>query len=119
MGFPALTIRPLAELTAVSDSFAAPLGFQVTLMTWDSKSLLFVLSLIMMQQWACASDETRAPGPTASDSASAHAGKQMYNGLPAAEAAKAMTLPDGFKVIPCASEPDVKQPIAMTIDDRG
>lgn len=40
-------------------------------------------------------------------------------GLPAEEAAKAMTVPDGFGVVVCASEPDVKQPIAMAIDDRG
>ena len=39
--------------------------------------------------------------------------------LPAKEAAKAMTLPDGFKATLFAGEPDVVQPIAMTFDDRG
>jgi putative membrane-bound dehydrogenase-like protein len=40
-------------------------------------------------------------------------------GLTPDEAAKAMTVPEGFKVTAFAGEPDVKQPIAMTIDDRG
>src|SRR4051794_32325275 len=39
--------------------------------------------------------------------------------LPAAEAAKHMTLPDGFTATLFAAEPDVVQPIAMTFDDRG
>jgi hypothetical protein len=30
-----------------------------------------------------------------------------------------MTLPEGFTVTAFAGEPDIKQPIAMTIDDRG
>ena len=30
-----------------------------------------------------------------------------------------MKLPDGFKVIVGAAEPDVQQPVAMAIDDRG
>ena len=40
-------------------------------------------------------------------------------GLSPEEAARAMTLPDGFKATLSAGEPDVKQPIAMAIDDRG
>lgn len=39
--------------------------------------------------------------------------------LPAEEAAKKMTLPPGFSVQVVASEPDVVQPIAYTIDERG
>src|SRR5579872_1190806 len=42
-----------------------------------------------------------------------------FAGLAPDEAAKAMTLPEGFTVTAFAGEPDVKQPIAMTIDDRG
>jgi len=38
---------------------------------------------------------------------------------PAAEAAKAMTLPPGFAAQVVAAEPEVVQPIAYTIDDRG
>lgn len=39
--------------------------------------------------------------------------------LPAEEAARSMIVPDGFKVTVFASEPDVKQPIGFSIDDRG
>jgi len=39
--------------------------------------------------------------------------------LPPAEAVKKMTVPPGFSVQVVASEPDVVQPIAYTIDDRG
>jgi putative membrane-bound dehydrogenase-like protein len=42
-----------------------------------------------------------------------------HSGLPAEEAAAAMKLPKGFSVTAAAAEPDVKQPIAMAIDDRG
>lgn len=41
-----------------------------------------------------------------------------HAGLSPEEAAKAMTVPDGFRVTLFAGEPDVVQPIAMTIDDR-
>lgn len=39
--------------------------------------------------------------------------------LPAEEAARAMSVPDGFHVTLFAGEPDVKQPIGFCIDDRG
>ncbi len=39
--------------------------------------------------------------------------------LSGADAVKAMTLPPGFKATLFAAEPDVKQPIAFAIDDRG
>src|SRR5438067_4857076 len=39
--------------------------------------------------------------------------------LPPKDAAKAMTLPKGFKSTLFAGEPDVVQPIAFTFDDRG
>jgi putative membrane-bound dehydrogenase-like protein len=42
-----------------------------------------------------------------------------YAGLPAEKAAGVMKLPEDFKVVVSAAEPDVKQPIAMAIDDRG
>ncbi len=38
---------------------------------------------------------------------------------PAREAARGMTAPDGFQVTLFAAEPDVRQPIAFAIDDRG
>lgn len=42
-----------------------------------------------------------------------------HSGLTAADAAQAMKLPEGFRVTVGAAEPDVKQPIAMALDDRG
>lgn len=42
-----------------------------------------------------------------------------YAGLPPAKAAQVMTVPEGFEVKLFAGEPDVVQPIAMCLDDRG
>lgn len=42
-----------------------------------------------------------------------------HAGLSGEEAAKAMVVPPGFTVQLAAQEPDVQQPIAMAIDDRG
>lgn len=42
-----------------------------------------------------------------------------FAGLPPEEAARAMTVPDGFSVKLFAGEPDVNQPVAMALDDRG
>lgn len=42
-----------------------------------------------------------------------------HAGLGPEEAAAAMTVPEGFKVTLFAGEPDVQQPIAQAIDDRG
>lgn len=44
---------------------------------------------------------------------------QKYDGLTGPKAAEVMTVPEGFSVSLIAAEPDVQQPIAMTIDDRG
>jgi putative membrane-bound dehydrogenase-like protein len=43
----------------------------------------------------------------------------LHAGLSPQEAAKAMTVPEGFKVTLFAGEPDVHQPIGFAIDDRG
>ncbi len=45
--------------------------------------------------------------------------KLMYQSLPPDQVAAAMTLPEGFSVQVIAAEPDVRQPIAMTIDAKG
>jgi putative membrane-bound dehydrogenase-like protein len=42
-----------------------------------------------------------------------------HAGLPPDKAARAMTLPEGFTVKLFAGEPDVRQPIALCLDDRG
>ncbi|MBI1913398.1 MAG: DUF1080 domain-containing protein [Planctomycetes bacterium] len=43
----------------------------------------------------------------------------LYAGLPPDKAAEVMTVPEGFTVTAFAGEPDIRQPIAMTLDDRG
>ena len=43
----------------------------------------------------------------------------QYAGISGEEAAKVMEFPDGFHADLIAQEPDVRQPIAMTIDERG
>jgi len=57
-------------------------------------------------------NERRGTGPPPPD-------EVRHAGLAAADAAKAMTLRDGFNVTLVASEPDIRQPVAMAIDDRG
>jgi putative membrane-bound dehydrogenase-like protein len=47
------------------------------------------------------------------------ADKVLYEGLSPEDAVAKMTLPPGFKATLFAGEPDVKQPIAFAIDDRG
>jgi putative membrane-bound dehydrogenase-like protein len=42
-----------------------------------------------------------------------------YAGLPPEKAAQVMTVPEGFTVTLFAGEPDVHQPVAFCIDDRG
>ncbi len=59
------------------------------------------------------------PGPVTSADAPLVPDEYPFSGLTAAEAAASMKLPQGFRVIPAAAEPDIKQPIAMAIDDRG
>jgi putative membrane-bound dehydrogenase-like protein len=49
----------------------------------------------------------------------AAADSYKFAGLNPAEAAQAMTVPEGFKVSVFAAEPDVHQPIAFCIDPRG
>src|SRR5205823_5902740 len=53
-----------------------------------------------------------APPPPASD-------VYQHAGLPPQQAAKVMTVPEGFSVQLFAGEPDIHQPIAMCLDDRG
>ncbi len=51
--------------------------------------------------------------------ATAPTGGPKFAGLAPEEAAKAMLMPPGFNATLFAGEPDVKQPIAFAIDDRG
>ena len=45
--------------------------------------------------------------------------KPLLEGATAEAAARAMTLPPGFRAIAAAAEPDVMQPVAFTLDHRG
>ncbi len=47
------------------------------------------------------------------------ADQYAHSGLSPEEAAAAMSVPDGFRVIVGAAEPEVMQPVAMALDDRG
>ena len=60
---------------------------------------------------------TRPPDPVRPNAPSSD--RYAHSGLSPEEAAKAMTLPPGFRSTLFAGEPDVVQPIAFTIDDRG
>lgn len=62
----------------------------------------------------------RFRSPLAND-AFVPAAEKLYPhaGLSAEDAAEAMELPEGFSVQVGAAEPDVRQPIAMALDDRG
>jgi putative membrane-bound dehydrogenase-like protein len=65
--------------------------------------------------------ETRPEFPRSSAAAAGGLVADTYRfaGLPPEQAAKEMTLPPGFRAQLFAGEPDVKQPIAFAIDDRG
>ncbi len=62
---------------------------------------------------------TAAMGHLVIGSRSARAQLPASAPVPATQAASRMTLPEGFTVTLFAGEPDVVQPIAMTIDPRG
>jgi hypothetical protein len=59
------------------------------------------------------------PAPREQLVAQSPADEYKYAGLPPDKAAAAMTVPEGFTVSLFAGEPDVKQPIAFCLDDRG
>ena len=63
--------------------------------------------------------EKPAIAPRPKTAATSPADVYKYAGLKPEEAAKAMTVPPGFEVKLFAGEPDVQQPIAMCLDDRG
>ncbi len=62
--------------------------------------------------------ETPQPAAPAANMTPAPA-RVPFVGLRPDEAAKAMTLPPGFRAQVFAGEPDVRQPVAFAIDDRG
>jgi putative membrane-bound dehydrogenase-like protein len=76
-------------------------------------------SVLLLAQFQLAAplrghEDDAAPAKSAAKSA-----LPEHAGLKPLEAAKAMTVPEGFRVELVAGEPDVHQPIAMAIDHRG
>ncbi|HEX8202935.1 MAG TPA: PVC-type heme-binding CxxCH protein, partial [Isosphaeraceae bacterium] len=67
-----------------------------------------VLLVTLAGPWASGRAAGDEPEPRAADAP-----------WPAAEVARRMTLPEGFTATLFAAEPDVRQPIALTIDPRG
>jgi putative membrane-bound dehydrogenase-like protein len=66
------------------------------------------------------SSEPKLPKePQQSTVASLPADEVKFAGLSPQDAVKAITLPPGFKATLFAGEPDIVQPVAITIDDRG
>jgi putative membrane-bound dehydrogenase-like protein len=61
------------------------------------------------------SEKPNLPVPTGPIAADVY----KHAGLPPMKAAAAMTVPEGFDVKLFAGEPDVRQPIALCLDDRG
>lgn len=61
----------------------------------------------------------KAPAPPTQPSVPLVKDEYPLGGVTAEVAAKAMKVPPGFSVRVGAAEPDVQQPIAMAIDDRG
>lgn len=69
-----------------------------------------IASISAVAPWVAAAAEVREPYDTQ---------KSDTRPLSAAEAAARWQFPEGFQVTVFAAEPDVRQPIAMTFDDRG
>jgi putative membrane-bound dehydrogenase-like protein len=78
------------------------------------KTLL--LFLIAASSMVFAAD---SPSASAAAERTAVADEVKFAGLPPEQAAREITAPPGFSAILFAGEPDVKQPIAFAIDDRG
>ncbi len=59
------------------------------------------------------------PGILSASEVQIVADEYPLKGVSGKQAAEAMKLPEGFRVMASATEPDVMQPIAMALDDRG
>ncbi len=59
------------------------------------------------------------PGPSHRSFSSSCWMNTLWEMSPLMQAAKAMKLPPGFSVVVAANEPEITQPIAMALDDRG
>ena len=100
------------ELKPVAADLAAHLGKEVFLRLIDADSTAWGhLNFDDATLW-----DSRPEGPLRS---STQPDSFAHEGLAPQDAAEAMTVPPGFKVTLFAGEPDVVQPIAFALDDRG
>ncbi|QDV55980.1 PVC-type heme-binding CxxCH protein [Rosistilla oblonga] len=77
------------------------------------------VSLQRRESTDAATQARQQPRPLSMNARSASDGLPTNEGLSPADAAAAMTVPEGFRVQLAAGEPMVHQPIAMTFDARG
>ena len=106
------TIREDLERVAVD--LSGHLGQEIMIRLVDARDRR--LGPHQLRRLPAARHEARRPAAQAAR----HARRlSTHAGLGPEEAARAMTVPPGFKVTLFAGEPDVVQPIAMAIDDRG
>ena len=80
-----------------------------------SASILLASCLLACAPLLC---DAQAPKPAVGPAPS-QSDRFLHAGLSPADAVRAMTLPPGFSVKVFAAEPDIRQPVAMAIDDRG
>jgi putative membrane-bound dehydrogenase-like protein len=83
------------------------------------RSLLCAAALLAASLVSSSFLRADAAPPVSPQTLGAKAGPKSAAGLTPAEAAAAMTLPEGFRVSLFAGEPDVQQPVAMAFDARG
>ena len=102
--FPMLLLMP-----SVTVSFACHWRSRVLSILASSAVALMVLAVGAALGWS----------PSAAAQELPKSDQYRHAGLSPEDAARAMTVPPGFKVTLFAGEPDIQQPIAMAIDDRG
>lgn len=71
---------------------------------------IVALALLFVSSWACAADDFPIPPNTE---------KEKSAPMPPDEVVRTAKLPAGFQLSVFAAEPDVRNPIAMTFDERG
>ncbi len=94
-------------------------GTQVTVGDVDRDGLLDVV--VGNKKGTFLHLQRRPPRPVADDEAPAEDPRLTapFRGLRPLDAARAITMPEGFRAHAYAGEPDVRQPIAFALDDRG
>ncbi len=94
---------------------------QVDHKTWEKSQPIRLTGQLAGSNKAAAHDHahSHAHDDTKKSKASSKQLDYPFAGLTASQSVKEMILPEGFTASVFASEPDIRQPIAMTLDDRG